>query len=381
MQVLKTKDSVKYRECIYLDGRAIFSPRFDRKTDAKEWKARLMSERQNFLATGQKVEIQPTQKFLIIGFKKYALHWLDNRVKARCTRRTYETYKSNLIKHLIPFFKDRPLDKITLQDGDKLTMSLQDSKHNSKGINLIFGVLKRVLIEATREEVIDKNPLTHFKSLKVRPRPDVFLTDMEISQLLNSNRNSHLYPLFVTALNTGLRKGELGGLCWDRVNFETNLIEVTRSRDWLGLDERLKTNTSRRYVPMNKETRRLLMELRSQKRGKDYVFVDLEGVPIDIHHLYRDFRKAQENAGMVRKVRFHDLRHTFASHFMMKGGNIYDLQKILGHSSMDMTQRYAHLSPDHLIRAINVVNFSSTSEIGFEGNTANIQPGKILKLS
>ena len=57
--------------------------------------------------------------------------------------------------------------------------------------------------------------------------------------------------------------------------------------------------------------------------------------------------------------RFHDLRHTFASHFMMNGGNIYDLQKILGHTSLEMTQRYAHLAPEHLVQAANIVSFGS----------------------
>jgi integrase len=61
----------------------------------------------------------------------------------------------------------------------------------------------------------------------------------------------------------------------------------------------------------------------------------------------------------VKIFRFHDLRHTFASHFMKNGGNIYDLQKILGHTSLEMTQRYAHLAPEHLVQASNVVSFGA----------------------
>ena len=83
---------------------------------------------------------------------------------------------------------------------------------------------------------------------------------------------------------------------------------------------------------------------------------------MDAHHLYRDFQRSQKRAGFSRLIRFHDLRHTFASHFMMNGGNIYDLQKILGHTTLEMTQLYAHMSPAHLAEAIQIVAFKPDGE-------------------
>jgi len=90
-----------------------------------------------------------------------------------------------------------------------------------------------------------------------------------------------------------------------------------------------------------------------------YFFIDF------LKDVYRTFTKAQQLAKLERHFRFHDLRHTFASHFMMNGGNIYDLQKILGHTQIEMTMRYAHLSPDHLAEAINVVSLGieTTGEV------------------
>jgi site-specific recombinase XerC len=64
-------------------------------------------------------------------------------------------------------------------------------------------------------------------------------------------------------------------------------------------------------------------------------------------------------AEIDKTFRFHDIRHTFASHFMMNGGNIYDLQKILGHTSLEKTQRYAHLAQEHLVQASNVVSWGA----------------------
>lgn len=71
----------------------------------------------------------------------------------------------------------------------------------------------------------------------------------------------------------------------------------------------------------------------------ELVFTDERGIAFDVNHLFRQFRHFLRLAGIKTNYRFHDLRHTFASHFMMNGGNIYDLQKILGHTSLEMTQR------------------------------------------
>jgi integrase len=80
----------------------------------------------------------------------------------------------------------------------------------------------------------------------------------------------------------------------------------------------------------------------------DFVFLGPKGGPIPYGHLYRQFGIAQSEAGIANKIRFHDLRHTFASNYMMSGGNVFDLQKLLGHTKIEMTMVYAHLSPNHL---------------------------------
>lgn len=93
----------------------------------------------------------------------------------------------------------------------------------------------------------------------------------------------------------------------------------------------------------------------------EHVFPDEKGRMLTI-----DFRsemgKAAESAGL-RKIRFHDLRHTFASNFVAKGGNIISLQRILGHSTISMTLRYAHLAPDFMAHEIELLNYDSASSL------------------
>ena len=103
---------------------------------------------------------------------------------------------------------------------------------------------------------------------------------------------------------------------------------------------------------MNDFVRATLLDLHKKRSVSNYVFTRSHNEPLDTHHIYRDFSKAQKRAGMTNKITFHDLRHTFASQFIMSGYSIYELQKILGHTNITMTTRYAHFSPDYLQKSM-----------------------------
>ena len=98
----------------------------------------------------------------------------------------------------------------------------------------------------------------------------------------------------------------------------------------------------------------------SKRRVSDYVFTHTDKKPLRVNHLYRYFKQAQKAAGIMKRLTFHKLRDTFGSQFMMSGGNIYELQKVLGHSSIDMTQIYAHLSPAHLATTTKIISFGDS---------------------
>lgn len=285
--------------------------------------------------------------------------------------RTYDHYLHSLKRHILSRFGKLHLHEIKLQHTDLFIKVLSEAGHNARGINLIIGIFKRVLIEAVKENRLEKNPFQYLKELKEPPRPDVFLTGEEITQLLEASKGHYFYSLFLVSINTGMRRGELAGLCWDKVNFNTSLMELCRLRDGNGLGDRIKTVKSRRFIPMNAVVRSHLLELKKSSQS-DYVFVDDENEPFDVDHLFREMRYFLKKAGISILIRFHDLRHTFASHFMMNGGNIYDLHKILGHTCLEMTQRYAHLAPEHLVQASNVVSFAAHIK-----SSANLAPSSL----
>ncbi len=379
MQVIKTKKGTYYREKIYIDGKSMFSPRFSRKTDANQWKARMEMEKGKYRSTGILPKVFQEQE--TFTFEEEATRWLETRVKLQLSTRSYEHYGNVLRKHLLPRFGKLKLHEVKISHGHELIMALQKKGHNAKGINIILGVMKRVLIEAIKENRLEKNALQYLKRMKENPSNDVYMARDEIQKVLEASKGHYFHSLFIIAINTGMRRGEIAGLCWDRVNFNTGLIEISRLRDRNGLGDRTKTYKSRRFIPMNTVVRNHLLYLK-EKSSSQLVVVDENNEAFDVNHLFRDFNKFLKKAQIEQHFRFHDLRHTFASHFMMNGGNIYDLQKILGHTSLEMTQRYAHLGPEHLVNASNIVSFGASfveRKLSLEEARANIEPQRFAR--
>lgn len=358
MEKIKRKDGVKYRERIYIGGQEFKSPCFEKKSDAIAWKSVKLAERRVFDSTG----VMPVMKHTLheMRFKDFAKWWLDHRVAPRSSVRTVERYAMNLKTHIYGFIGDLYLSQITREHADQLVAKLRESNHNPVGTNLVLGVLKQIMSEAFKQEKILKYPFANYGKVKEPKRADHFMSSEEIEKFLDVNKNDPHYWLFVTAMNTGMRRGELAGLLWDRVDFDKGFIHITRLRDRNGLADRTKTRNSQRRIPMSDVVRQALMEMKSRNLHPEYVFCTAYGKPFDEGHIYWYFQRAQKKAGLTNRYRFHDLRHTFASHFVMNGGSLYDLQKLLGHARFEETQRYAHLTPEHLAKAVNIVSFGGT---------------------
>lgn len=349
METIKRKTGIKYRESYYEGNKKINSPYFDRKTDAKIWKSRVETERLSRHAKGEHY-----RQVCEVNFFEYAEKWLHNHVEVNCVPKTFQYYGSILRTHLYPRFAKMNLADITEEQGMALMSDLKKT-HSAKGIKNIWIVLKGVINKARKDKIIPFDP---FEDIK-KPKPDLvqdqFWTKLEINQFLIANRNDQLLPFFFVAVHTGLRLAELCGLKWDRIDFVNNQISVTRTRDKYGLKETTKTKI-KRFVPMTSEVRALLIALHKRNLGNPYIFLEADGSEVKYAHVYRRFGNAQKKAGITNKIRFHDLRHSFASNYMMNGGNVFDLQKLLGHTDIKMTMRYAHFTPDHLQSSIKFMD-------------------------
>lgn len=229
-------------------------------------------------------------------------------------------------------------------------------------VNNVLTFLKQIFKYAHEEEILLINPLKKVQPLNEPERDFQYLHKEEITTLLRANRFEEIYPILVIALNTGMRLGEIFGLCWDCVSLETDQILVKRTLARSGLKDKTKTKLIR-AIPMNDAVLDLIKQLFKNQTSSKFVFADSKGESLRPDHFSsRQFKTALVNAGLKR-IRFHDLRHTYASNYMMNGGNLYDLQKISGHTKSDTTNIYAHLSPNHLKSAVRVVNFACDERV------------------
>ena len=144
-----------------------------------------------------------------------------------------------------------------------------------------------------------------------------------------------------TALLTGMRRGEMLSLKWEQIR--NGFIYLTETK-----------SGKAREIPINDQLAEVIREVRRGNHLKSpHVFCDSRGRRF--YEVKRSFASACRRAG-IEAFRFHDLRHTFASHLVMKGIGLKAVQELLGHADMTMTMRYAHLSQGHLQEAVAVLN-------------------------
>lgn len=339
MEMIKQTNGTKFRETVYFGKKRVRSPLFLRKSDAKKWKVEQLKKRDSLRTKGINLDDQITTSELA---ERWLLSCLDN------AERTRQAYESIVRLHVLPAFGNLELADLKLTHGEKLKSSLIRKGLSPSRINNILRVTNVFLNYGVKHQHLSENPFRLLSRVKVQDREITYWSSVDIGRFLSSNKDWHYYPLFLLALTTGTRKGEICGLCWDCVDFERNRIVVKRSRDRFGLKENTKGN-SVRVLPMVSELKEELFKIKANATDLRFVFTTPKGKPVSYEHLAdRIFNKGLKRS-KVRKIRFHDLRTTFASNFMMNGGNIYTLKKLLGHTSVRVTEEsYADLSLDFL---------------------------------
>ena len=352
MEKIKNKDGriVSYREKVYINGKTV-TKTFKRKSDAANWKKNIQTESQRKEALG----IGHIQS---IDFESFAVDWLEMKNHQGLARDTMLGYRYIIDVYFLPILGKISLEKITEGHGRKVIKKIASRGLSAKRINCIMSQLKQILNDAIKLDYLFRNPLAGIKKAKEKPRSLTYWMPEEIKQFLSANVDNPLYPLFVVALNTGMRRGELVGLCWDKVNLAERRIEIARIVDRHGLKETTKTGTIR-HIPLNGPSFKVLENLSKNRTHERFVFSHGDGSLIDANHLSdRQFKQAIKRAG-VRRIRFHDLRATYASNFVMAGGDIFALSKLLGHTSVEMTaKKYAALHPSFMKGAVETVGFS-----------------------
>ncbi len=200
--------------------------------------------------------------------------------------------------------------------------------------------------KAVEWEMVGSETLKRIR--KVKPLKDEgkrlrYLSKEECQALINAC-DPHVKPIVITALNTGMRRGEILGLKWEQVDLKHGFILLDKTK-----------NGDRREIPINNTLEAIFLD-KNLIRPIDipYVFYDaITGKPYQ--NVKRSFYTACKRVG-IKDFHFHDLRHTFASQLVMAGVDITTVSRLLGHKSLSMTLRYSHLAPSHMVKAVDVLD-------------------------
>lgn len=248
---------------------------------------------------------------------------------------------------MMPLLGRLKMPDIARQDIEAFQSSLFNKGKKPGTVNRYMSLLKYIFNLAERWEVIDKSPARNISNLADNNHKERFLTGRETENLLEALKKaqSKVVPDIIELLIlTGARKSEVAGLKWE----ELDLIKGV----WVLPPERNKAKT-KKTIPLSKAAVTLL----NRRKGNDseYVFPNPDtGEPLK--HFHSTWDRIRKKAG-IPDVRIHDLRHNFASLLINSGRSLYEVQKLLGHSQISTTQRYAHLTQDTLKEATETVSF------------------------
>jgi integrase len=280
-------------------------------------------------------------------FAQFAKRFMATYAPSNNKASEVEAKNSILRVHLLPAFGARELDRISVAEVEEYKARKLESKMARKSINNQLTVLRKILATAVEWRVIASVP--QIKWLKP-PAPEFdFLTFEEASRLISAVATEWRAAVTI-ALRTGLRQGELRALRWSDVDLQCCRLVVRRAvwRDIVSTPK----NGKVREVALSQQAAEILRE--HPRRG-ELVFCAPDGSMLSKGAMKWPLWNACREAGL-RKIGWHTARHTFASHLVMRGAPIKAVQELLGHSTIEMTMRYAHLSPDARRDAVRLLD-------------------------
>jgi integrase len=282
-----------------------------------------------------------------ITFKSFAAEYLEYS-KANKAKSSYERDRTVIQKHLLPVWGEQLLQRITAKDIENYKLGRIDRVMAST-VNRELALISNMFRKAIEWDYLKMTPTAQIKKIKTGVRHFRYLSHEEAERLLESCRqssNPQLHVFVATALNTGMRLGELTALEWKDIDLKRGTIRVDNKQD------HHTKNYETRTIPMNDQLCEVLGK-HPRRLDSPYVFARENGEKF--RKMRTSFENAVKRAG-IPHVRFHDLRHTFASHLVMGGVDIRAVQELLGHKDIRVTMRYAHLAPDHMKNAVRVLD-------------------------
>ncbi len=326
------------------------------KGNKKKAEKLLMETRRSF-----EPECKPVEDDML--FSDFMLQWLEI-VKPTIAITTYSSY-SNMVKSVIaPYFRERGITLNQLRPTDIQTFYMEQLKRVKPNSVIHYHAnIHKALKYAVKIDLLNSNPADKVERPKKNPFVGSFYDSDEMAKLFDAAKGSRIeIPILLSAFY-GLRRSEVLGLKWSAIDFQNNTITIKHTVTSCNLNgkhvqiaqDTTKTKSSRRTLPLVPVFREKLLEVKAyqeecrrlcgkcyNKQYLGYICVDEMGDLISPHYLTSAFPKLLEKNGL-RRIRFHDLRHSCASLLLANGAQMKDIQEWLGHSDFSTTANiYAH---------------------------------------
>lgn len=296
--------------------------------------------------------------------KKWLGIWIDDYC-LDAKERTRNTYQSSIDTHIVPRLGAVPLCELQPHQVQKFINGLAEGEKplSPKSIKNVHGVLHRALEKAVQVRYIRDNPADSCSLPRIDKKEIDFIAGDELAAFMKAIKGHKFERMFSLAVFTGMRQGEILGLCWDAIDLRRGTIKVKRQLQLIKGEYKLvvtKNSKPRTISPAAYVLDLLKAQQKAQLEQKlkagpmwdnpeGYVFTDEVGAHVARNTLYMNFKRVLKEAGLPETLRFHDLRHSYAVFALENGDSIKEVQEALGHYSSSFTlDTYAHVSEDAL---------------------------------
>lgn len=291
----------------------------------------------------RKADIQAGRQVVVKRIGNHTFDELVQEYKKWAVRQRCFKSKIFLINQLADKFGKLQLRRFsTMLIEQYQTERLQRNKPAT--VNRLLATISHMFTKGVDWNMVEEEIQKQIRKVKMLPENNRrlrYLSREECQMLINAC-DAHLKPIVITALNTGMRKGEILSLKWEQTDLKHGfiLLDVTK-------------NGERHEIPINNTLRATLLSLQ-RRLDVPYVFFD-KATGKSFKDVRKSFAGACKRAG-IRDFHFHDTRHTFASQLVMSGVDLVTVKELLNHKTLTMTLRYAHLAPSHKVRAVEVLD-------------------------
>ena len=313
----------------------------------------------------ERFNLETPEEMKPLLFRKYAERWMKQHAEVNCKPATVLNYRYALDVNLLPALGDKDIREITRDDVKALCFEMKQKGLSPGVVKLRGTILGGIFNAAIEDGLLVGNPAIRLgKIVKVPSRKGRvdFLNQDESRKLLDTVQEHfpRWLPFFLTALRTGMRVGELIALQWEDIDWNGKFIEVRRaiSRGVVGTPKNGKPRridlSDRLSAVLTDHRKGMAKEALAQGRSMpERVFVNPEGGELQASSVVKPYRRILTKAGL-RRLRFHDLRHSFASALLANGEPLSYVKEQMGHSSIQITvDVYGHLEPGANREAVN----------------------------